>query len=126
MKRGLVLQRFLVCAVAAIVSFESADLRAEVALDTSSTDVATESPRTNSAGLDEIVVTARRRSEDNQQEPIAITAFNAQDIQRLGIVSGFMLGSQSPSLNFQEAPYDSFGSFIGIRVQQATEVIITQ
>ncbi len=73
MKRGLVLQRFLVCAVAAIASFESADLRAEAALDTSSTDVATESPRTNSAGLDEIVVTARRRSEDNQQAPIAIT-----------------------------------------------------
>src|SRR5712672_2897283 len=62
MKRGLVLQRFLVCAVAAIASFESADLRAEAVLDTSSTDVATESPRTISAGLDEIVVTARRRS----------------------------------------------------------------
>ena len=126
MKRGLVLQRFLVCAVAAIASFESADLRAEAVLDTSSTDVATESPRTNSVGLDEIVVTARRRSEDNQQAPIAITAFNAQDIQRLGITSVGNLGAQTPSLNFQESPYDTFGSFIGIRGQQATEIIITQ
>ena len=126
MKRGLVLQRFLVCAVAAIASFESADLRAEAVLDTSSTDVATESPRTISAGLDEIVVTARRRSEDNQQAPIAITAFNAQDIQRLGITSVGNLGAQTPSLNFQESPYDTFGSFIGIRGQQATEIIITQ
>ena len=126
MKRGLVLQRFLVCAVAAIASFESADLRAEAVLDTSSTDVATESPRTISAGLDEIVVTARRRSEDNQQAPIAITAFNAQDMQRLGITSVGNLGAQTPSLNFQESPYDTFGSFIGIRGQQATEIIITQ
>src|SRR5712672_1063970 len=126
MKRGLVLQRFLVCAVAAIASFESADLRAEAVLDTSSTDVATESPRTISAGLDEIVVTARRRSEDNQQAPIAITAFNAQDMQRLGITSVGNLVAQTPSLNFQESAYDTFGSFIGIRGQQATEIIITQ
>ena len=36
------------------------------------------------------------------------------------------LGTQTPSLNFQQSPYDAFGSFIGIRGQQATEVIITQ
>ena len=126
MRGELVLQRFLVCAVAAVASFESADLRAQAALETSSTNEATESSKGNPAGLDEIVVTARKRSEDNQQAPIAITAFNAQDMQRLGITSVGNLGAQTPSLNFQQSPYDSFGSFIGIRGQQATEIIITQ
>jgi len=81
---------------------------------------------TESGALEEIVVTARKRSEDNQQAPIAITAFNTQDIQRLGITSVGDLGAQTPGLNFQQSPYDSFGSFIGIRGQQATEIIITQ
>jgi iron complex outermembrane recepter protein len=81
---------------------------------------------TTSAALDEIVVTARKRSEDNQQAPIAITAFNTQEIQRLGITSVADLGAQTPSLSFQQSPYDTFGSFIGMRGQQATEVIITQ
>jgi iron complex outermembrane receptor protein len=36
------------------------------------------------------------------------------------------LGTQTPSLNFQQSPYDAFGSFIGIRGQQATEIVITQ
>jgi iron complex outermembrane recepter protein len=87
---------------------------------------ATSAANTTSAGLDEIVVTARKRSEDNQQAPIAITAFNTQDIQRLGITSVADLGAQTPSLNFQQSPYDVFGSFIGMRGQQATEIIITQ
>jgi iron complex outermembrane recepter protein len=87
---------------------------------------AAESSNATSAGLDEIVVTARKRSEDNQLAPIAITAFNSQDIQRLGITSVADLGGQTPSLNFQQSPYDAFGSFIGIRGQQATEIIITQ
>src|SRR5579863_5629575 len=126
MRGELVLQRLLVCAVAAVASFESADLYAQAALATSSTNEATESSRGNPAGLDEIVVTARKRSEDNQQAPIAITAFNVQDMQRLGITSVGNLGAQTPSLNFQQSPYDSFGSFIGIRGQQATEIIITQ
>jgi iron complex outermembrane recepter protein len=90
------------------------------------TDEAAGSSKEPSAGLSEIVVTARKRSEDNQQAPIAITAFNTQDIQRLGITSVADLGTQTPSLNFQQSPYDTFGSFIGMRGQQATEVIITQ
>src|SRR5580700_7994435 len=84
-----------------------------VAAESSSTDAAAESSNTTSVGLDEIVVTARKRSEDNQQAPIAITAFNTQDIQRLGITSVGDLGGQTPGLNFQRSPYDAFGSFIG-------------
>src|ERR1700733_8174718 len=84
------------------------------------------SPTANASALDEIVLTARKRSEDNQQAPIAIPAFNTQEMQRLGITSVTDLGAQTPSLNFQQSPYDTFGSFIGMRGQQATEIIITQ
>lgn len=37
------------------------------------------------AALEEVVVVARRRSEDLQQVPIAVTAFTSSDIQSAGI-----------------------------------------
>jgi iron complex outermembrane receptor protein len=114
MARELAIPCFLASVAAGLALFPTGSLAAE------STAV------TESGGLEEIVVTARKRSEDNQQAPIAITAFNTQDIQRLGITSVGDLGAQTPGLNFQQSPYDAFGSFIGIRGQQATEIIITQ
>jgi iron complex outermembrane recepter protein len=114
MARELAIPCFLASVAAGLAFFPIGSLAAE------STAV------TESGGLEEIVVTARKRSEDNQQAPIAITAFNTQDIQRLGITSVGDLGAQTPGLNFQQSPYDAFGSFIGIRGQQATEIIITQ
>src|SRR6266702_1833573 len=118
----------LACTAAAITALSPADLRAQAtAVDpphaTTAQNINTQS---NSDGLSEIVVTARKRSEDNQLAPIAITAFGTQDIQRLGMTSVENLGTQTPSLNFQQSPYDAFGSFIGIRGRQATEIVITQ
>jgi iron complex outermembrane receptor protein len=132
MARELAIPRFLASVAAGVALFAIGGMAAEslaVAAENSAAtaaDEATASSTTTSAGLEEIVVTARKRSEDNQQAPIAITAFNSQDIQRLGITSVADLGAQTPSLNFQQSPYDTFGSFIGMRGQQAKEVIITQ
>jgi iron complex outermembrane receptor protein len=128
MARQLAIPSIWASVAAGVALFAIGSLASEsltVAAQTTTDEVA-ESSTGSSAGLDEIVVTARKRSEDNQQAPIAITAFNAQDIQRLGITSVGDLGGQTPSLNFQQSPYDAFGSFIGIRGQQATEIIITQ
>jgi iron complex outermembrane receptor protein len=108
---------FVIGAAAADSLAVAAEASAELSADASTSD---------SGGLQEIVVTARKRSEDNQQAPIAITAFNTQDLQRMQIATVTDLGGQTPSLNFQQSPYDAFGSFIGIRGQQATEIIITQ
>jgi iron complex outermembrane receptor protein len=117
----------VVVAVFAIGSLAQESLAAATeASAVTATDQAAESSTSNSSALDEIVVTARKRAEDNQQAPIAITAFNTQDMQRLNITSVADLGTQTPSLNFQQSPYDAFGSFIGMRGQQATEIIITQ
>ena len=132
MARELAIPCFLtrvgvVAAVFAIGSLAQESLAAATEASTvTATDQAAASSTANTSALDEIVVTARKRSEDNQQAPIAITAFNTQEMQRLGITSVTDLGAQTPSLNFQQSPYDTFGSFIGMRGQQATEIIITQ
>ena len=121
MARELAIPCFLASVAAGLALVPIGSLAAESTAVTAEAAAATES-----GALEEILVTARKRSEDNQQAPIAITAFNTQDIQRLGITSVGDLGAQTPGLNFQQSPYDAFGSFIGIRGQQATEIIITQ
>jgi iron complex outermembrane receptor protein len=130
MARELAIPCFLARVAAAVALFViggvAADSLAEAADAGPGAEASADTSATDSGGLQEIVVTARKRSEDNQLAPIAITAFNTQDMQRMGITSVGDLGTQTPSLNFQQSPYDSFGSFIGIRGQQATEVIITQ
>src|ERR1700688_933766 len=82
--------------------------------------------RVGSGALEEIVVTARKRSEDLQRTPISITAFTKQDLENHGVVSVSSLASQTPSLSFQSSPYDPIGSYIGMRGQQATDIVITQ
>src|SRR5882762_6747285 len=91
--------------------------------DSSTADANSQS---DSGGLQEIVVTARKRSEDIQQTPIAITAFTRDDLENHGIVAIQNLAAQTPSLSFQSSPYDTVGSFIGMRGQQATDIVITQ
>ena len=91
--------------------------------DSSTADANSQS---DSGGLQEIVVTARKRSEDIQQTPIAITAFTRDDLENHGIVAIQNLAAQTPSLSFQSSPYDTVGSFIGMRGQQSTDIVITQ
>jgi iron complex outermembrane receptor protein len=80
----------------------------------------------DTGGLEAIVVTARKRSEDLQRTPISITAFTQQDLETHGVRSVLSLASQTPSLSFQQSPYDAVGSYIGMRGQQATDIVITQ
>jgi|HigsolmetaAR201D_1030396.scaffolds.fasta_scaffold05839_1 iron complex outermembrane receptor protein len=52
------------------------------------------------AGLEEIVVTARRREESLQETPIAISAFTAESLERQQIFSTDDLDQVSPNLQF--------------------------
>jgi iron complex outermembrane receptor protein len=54
----------------------------------------------NPLALDAIVVTARKRSEELQVTPQAITAFTADDIRRTGIVNIRDVALQTTGLNF--------------------------
>src|SRR5882757_7668394 len=119
--------RLWLSAVAAVAAFLPGAVFSRPA-DSQPADSSTADANSQSAsgGLEEIVVTARKRSEDIQQTPIAITAFTRDDLTNHGIVAIQSLAAQTPSLSFQSSPYDTVGSFIGMRGQQSTDIVITQ
>ena len=57
----------------------------------------------DSVGLDEIVVTAQKRSENLQQVPITITAASGEDIAARGVNNTFELNAIAPGLNIRTA-----------------------
>jgi len=62
----------------------------------------------NSGTLEEVIVTARRRSEDLQQVPISIASLSGEDLQIRGIDNVEQLDHTIP--NFSPAPYNFFGT----------------
>jgi len=65
------------------------------------------------SGLEEIVVTARRREERVQAVPIAITAFSQADLERQQIHDVHDLGNHVPSLNVSLPQSDANGLYAG-------------
>jgi len=67
-------------------------------------------------GLQEVVVTARYRSENLQSTPISITAFSAEDLQQQQLVNINDLGNTIPNAYFRE-PTSNYGptETIGLR-----------
>jgi len=59
-----------------------------------------EGAETSSGGLQDIVVTAQRRSEDLQKVPISITALNAETLEATGLTSTLALTQAVPSVTF--------------------------
>jgi iron complex outermembrane receptor protein len=76
--------------------------------------------------LEEITVTARRRVEAAQSTPVSITAFKPEELARRSIVNIEQLARATPSFNLQNSAYDPFAAAVGIRGQQATDVVLTQ
>jgi iron complex outermembrane receptor protein len=62
----------------------------------------------NSGSLEEVIVTARRRSEDVQRVPISIASLSTEDLQIRGIDNVEQLDHTIP--NFSPAPYNFFGT----------------
>ena len=65
------------------------------------------------SGLEEIVVTARRREERVQSVPIAITAFSQADIEKKNIREIRGLAQSVPSLSMASSQSDSNGLYSG-------------
>lgn len=55
---------------------------------------------TTSSGIDEIIVTAQKRSENAQNVPVAITSLNANLLNTAGVTDTVSLKELTPSLNF--------------------------
>jgi len=62
----------------------------------------------NSGTLEEVIITARRRSEDLQQVPISIASLSSEDLEMRGIANVEQLDHAIP--NFSPAPYNFFGT----------------
>jgi iron complex outermembrane receptor protein len=62
----------------------------------------------NSGTLEEVIVTARRRSEDLQEVPISIASLSSEDLQVRGIANVEDL--THAIANFSPAPYNFFGT----------------
>jgi iron complex outermembrane recepter protein len=58
-------------------------------------------------GLQEVVVTAERRTENLQTTPIAITALSAETLDKAGVVDFAGVAEQSTSINFTPYPSSS-------------------
>src|SRR6185312_15536321 len=72
----------------------------------------------SASGLEEIVVTARRREEKLQTVPIAISAFSQQDLNQKRITQLEELAYQTPSLAVSlnaSDPYAPFGANMRLR-----------
>ena len=81
--------------------------RGSEAADTASTAESAASGE-NSGTLEDIIVTARRRSEDLQQVPISIASLSGEDLQIRGIDNVEQLNHTIP--NFSPASYNFFGT----------------
>jgi iron complex outermembrane receptor protein len=66
---------------------------------------------TSSGGLEEIVVTATRRSERLQDVPISVMAFSQEKLDAKGLKSIDDLSRLSPGLNFQRNGMSSAGNY---------------
>jgi len=66
---------------------------------------------TSSSGLEEIVVTATRRSERLQDVPVSVIAFNQEKLDSQGLKNIDDLSRLSPGLNFQRNGMSSAGNY---------------
>src|SRR3984957_9415582 len=75
--------------------------------------LAAETSSTDSNVLEEVTVTAQRRSESLQTVPIAITAVTATDMERNGVHALGTLATQVPGLTF--SPYAPGQNIVALR-----------
>src|SRR5882757_10291682 len=74
--------------------------------------------QTETVGLEEITVTAQRREERLQDIPIAITAFGAAAIEKLGVTNVEQLANFAPNVRFDfTAPVSGASDAAGVFIR---------
>lgn len=66
-------------------------------------DAAPQEPQATSGGIQDIVVTARKRAESVQDVPVAVTALSAEMVQRQDLTSIEKIAARTPNLNVGRA-----------------------
>jgi len=93
----------MLAAWTAVLACPAPPSRAAESADAAASDSATTDASDGHAGLDEVVVTARRRSENVQDVPIPITALGGDALDQSGTYRLEDLNDRMPSLNVQFA-----------------------
>jgi iron complex outermembrane recepter protein len=79
------------------------------------------------AQLEEVIVTAQKRVASLQDTPIAISAFNAEAIENMGLIDAKDIGMASPYLQMPAYPTSSNNLAIFIRgIGNADSIVITK
>ncbi|MDB5497299.1 MAG: hypothetical protein JWP28_1330 [Phenylobacterium sp.] len=73
------------------------------------------------AAVAEVIVTARKREEDVERTPVAISVISKADLERRSIQTLEDIQRFTPGLTFQQTPYDTMSSFVGLRGQRASD-----
>jgi iron complex outermembrane receptor protein len=76
-------------------------------------------------GLEEMVVTARKREEEIQSVPVAISAFNGEELRENSVHQVEDLRFIAPALQINPSPWGNAVPAVSIRGQRPVEVIIT-
>jgi iron complex outermembrane receptor protein len=77
--------------------------------------------------LEEVIVTAQKRVATLQETPIAISAFNADQIQNMGLIDAQDIGMASPYLQMPAYPTSSNNLAIFIRgIGNADSIVLTK
>ena len=97
----------IAAAIAALAALAPAAPSMAAGADTAASAADNRTVGDNTGALEEVIVTARRRSEDLQTVPIAITNFSAQDLELRGITT--TEGLNHAVINFAPAPSSFFG-----------------
>ncbi|ALR20396.1 TonB-dependent receptor [Sphingobium baderi] len=83
------------------------------------------SPDDQGGALSDIVVTARKVSENLQTVPVAITAFSGEALKNAGINNVFDIQGKVPNLYLQNSAIDAAGLTIAMRGQKQNDFILT-
>jgi len=84
-------------------------------------------PNLAAQGLEEVIVTAQKRSESLQDTPISITAYNPEAIETMGLNNVKDIGLATPSLQTPAYPTSSNNLGIFIRgIGNADSIILTK
>jgi iron complex outermembrane receptor protein len=72
--------------------------------------------------LQEVIVTAERRPEEEQRTPVSVTVYNASDLAREGVVDMESLAAADPSLQFNRNGGNGTLTLRGVSTNNTTEV----
>jgi iron complex outermembrane recepter protein len=74
--------------------------------------------------LEEIIVTARKRTEDIETTPVAITAINLEQLQTEEVRTVSDVAKLAPGLAFANVLYDPFGTLVVLRGEAASDNVL--